>query len=250
MIGGVVSVTLLHTLYVLAPSLRCLDESYFSKFFLSIGLLEEFAKYIMFFVMMLFIKKNKVSKHPFRYMFYFSMVGLGFAIVENVGYVEMFGENVLYIRTFSSTIAHMLFGMFFGYWIGLSKIYRRKFQDRSVFGVLTNRYKKLKLFSFTIIGFLFAVIYHGMWNYNLKTSGDASTTIMMILILFGLLSSKLLANNLNNQWRKSLRSNKKINELISRKIPQSILETTRFIAELNKRFKNKKNIFWVASGRN
>lgn len=42
-----------------------------------------------------------------------------------------------------------------------------------------------------------------------------------------------------------LRSNKKINELISRKIPQSISETTKFIAELNKRFKDKKNIFWV-----
>ena len=42
-----------------------------------------------------------------------------------------------------------------------------------------------------------------------------------------------------------LRSNKKINELISRKMPQSISETTKFIAELNKRFKDKKNIFWV-----
>jgi len=42
-----------------------------------------------------------------------------------------------------------------------------------------------------------------------------------------------------------LRTNKKINELISRKIPQSIAETTKFIAELNKRFKDKKNIFWV-----
>ena len=42
-----------------------------------------------------------------------------------------------------------------------------------------------------------------------------------------------------------LRSNKKINELISRKMPQSISETTKFIAELNNRFYDKKNIFWV-----
>ena len=28
-------------------------------------------------------------------------------------------------------------------------------------------------------------------------------------------------------------------------MPQSISETTKFIAELNKRFKDKKNIFWV-----
>ncbi len=42
-----------------------------------------------------------------------------------------------------------------------------------------------------------------------------------------------------------LRTNRKINKLISRKIPQNIKETTKFIAELNKRFEDKKNIFWV-----
>jgi ribosomal-protein-alanine N-acetyltransferase len=42
-----------------------------------------------------------------------------------------------------------------------------------------------------------------------------------------------------------LRTNKKINKLISRKIPQSITETTKFIAELNNRFEDRKNIFWV-----
>ena len=37
-----------------------------------------------------------------------------------------------------------------------------------------------------------------------------------------------------------LRTNKKINELISRKIPQSIAETTKFITELNNRFDNNR----------
>jgi|TARA_B110000881_G_scaffold176350_1_gene161240 ribosomal-protein-alanine N-acetyltransferase len=63
-----------------------------------------------------------------------------------------------------------------------------------------------------------------------------------------LITERLILRQPNSKDSKSmylLRSNKKINELISRKIPQSILETTRFIAELNKRFKNKKNIFWV-----
>ena len=64
--------------------------------------------------------------------------------------------------------------------------------------------------------------------------------------LFPELSTKrLILRQPNSKDSKAvylLRSNKKINELISRKMPQSISETTKFIAELNKRFKDKKNI--------
>tara|TARA_B100000780_G_scaffold224542_1_gene163656 strand:- start:206 stop:745 length:540 start_codon:yes stop_codon:yes gene_type:complete len=63
-----------------------------------------------------------------------------------------------------------------------------------------------------------------------------------------LITDRLILRQPNSKDSKSiylLRSNKKINALISRKIPESITETTKFIAELNKRFKVKKNIFWV-----
>ena len=201
MIGGIVSVTILQTTYFLIPSLESNGYNYFSKFFIKIGPLEEFVKYIMFVIIMLFVNKNKVSEHPFRYMFYFSLVGLGFAMIENIGYVKIYGEEVLYIRTFSSTIMHMIFGLLFGYWIDLSTISKKKFENRSVFGVITRRYKKIRTLTYTLIGFMFASIYHGLWNYNLATSDKSTQTIMIILIIFGLLTSKLLTNDLNNQWR-------------------------------------------------
>ena len=203
MLGGMGAVSILHVLWVLFPGLsQHLYEKPFEKFFFSVAPLEEMSKYLSFIFVMCSLGRNRVSEHPFRYMFYFSLVGLGFAIIENVFYVQGFGENVLYHRTFTSTIAHMLFGMFFGYWIGLSTINQRKFQNRSVFGVLIGKYKKLKTVVYTIIGFLTATIYHGLWNYNLSTSKEASNTIMLILIIAGLLTAKLLANELNNNWRR------------------------------------------------
>jgi len=47
--------------------------------------------------------------------------------------------------------------------------------------------------------FIFASIYHDLWNYNLATSDKSAQTIIIILIIFGLLTSKLLTNDLNNQ---------------------------------------------------
>lgn len=202
MVGGIASVAILDTIYFLAPDFDFSEHDYFLRFFIKTGPIEEFVKYIMFIIVMSFVNKNKVSEHPFRYMFYFSMVGLGFAMIENIGYVEIYGEDVLYNRTFTSTVMHMIFGSLFGYWVGLSTINKKKFENRSVFGVITRKYKKIRILIYTLIGFIFASIYHGLWNYNLYTSDESLKTIMIMLIIFGLLASKLLANDLNNHWRK------------------------------------------------
>jgi RsiW-degrading membrane proteinase PrsW (M82 family) len=202
MMAGIISVTLLTTIYTIAPSLITTYKNNFLKLYIKIGVLEELVKYIMFISVMTFVNKQTTKKvHPFGYMFYFSLVGLGFAIVENMQYVQMFGEDVLYIRNVTSTIMHMIFGMLFGYWIGLGTIEKRKFEDRSVFGVIMHRHKELKKITYTLIGFTLAVVYHGMYNYNLSTSKESAPIISMIIIIAGLFSCKLLANDLNNKWK-------------------------------------------------
>lgn len=204
MMGGIISVTLLQLIYILFPTMGFSHKEFFLRFFMFVGPLEEISKFIMYIVILNFIDKNKVSEHPFRYMFYFSLVGLGFAAIENIGYVKIYGENVLYVRTFTSTIMHMIFGLLFGYWIGLATINKRKFGNRSVFGVITNKHKKLRMFIYALIGFISATLYHGLWNYNLSTSKEASDSIMIMLIIAGLLACKLLADDLNSKWRRNL----------------------------------------------
>jgi RsiW-degrading membrane proteinase PrsW (M82 family) len=48
----------------------------------------------MFYMVLNITKDKKVSSHPSRFMFYFAMVGLGFAIIENVQYVQIIGLDL------------------------------------------------------------------------------------------------------------------------------------------------------------
>jgi RsiW-degrading membrane proteinase PrsW (M82 family) len=144
-------------------------------------------------------------------MFYMSMIGLGFALIENVQYVSMYGESVLPIRAVTATIAHMLFGMFMGYWIAKGNIDNGR-GNRSVFGVMVAKDLKLKRWVYLIIGWISAVGYHGLWNYNLMISNNSypgfsdvsSSPIMIMMIFFGLVGAKFASKDLNDSYRRSL----------------------------------------------
>ena len=95
----------------------------------------------------------------------------------------------------------MIFGLFFGYWMGLGTITRKNFEDRSVFGVLTNKNKKVKRVVFGFIGLFFASFYHGMYNFNIASSQNSLEIILIILLIFGIITSKLLSDDLNRKWK-------------------------------------------------
>lgn len=135
LIAGVFSITILYFLNAMFPGWdpRLMLEPFKQQFY-TVAPKEEFAKFIMFLIVMNGVKRDNHKLHPIAYMFYFGMVGLGFALVENIGYVQAYGMKVLGVRTFSSTIVHMVCGLFFGYWIGMGKIIRSRFQYRSVLG--------------------------------------------------------------------------------------------------------------------
>jgi RsiW-degrading membrane proteinase PrsW (M82 family) len=124
---------------------------------------------------------------------------------ENVQYGVLFGEKVIYIRTVTATLAHMFFGLFFGYWIALSQIDCSKFSDRSVFGVITHKNKRVKFYIYLIIGYLSSVIYHGLWNYNISSSDSSYSSIMILMLVIGFVGSKFGVNDLNEKYRRSLK---------------------------------------------
>ena len=198
--GGMASTVLVQLFYFFIPFLA-MNHSLEFQYFGVVGPVEEISKLIMFYTILNGTKDRKVSSHPARYMFYFAMVGLGFAILENIHYMQRYGDWVLITRLFTSTIAHMIFGLLLGYWAGLSTITKRKFEDRSMFGVIANKHKKLRKFVYVFCGLFVASLYHGMYNYNLATSMFSSIIILIILLSFGLIFSKLLANDLNEKWK-------------------------------------------------
>lgn len=203
--GGVYAVSFLSIILYFIDWNTNGSSSFYDNFFV-IAPREELSKYLSFLVITFFTGTflNK-KEHPVGIMVYFGIVGLGFAVIENVFYCISFGQEVLLLRTFTSTISHMLFGLLFGYWVALSKIDCSKFSDRSVFGVITHRYKKFKVFIYTIIGYISSVIYHGLWNYNIDVSEEAYPVIIILMLFFGVLATKFMMKDLNQTYRRSLK---------------------------------------------
>jgi RsiW-degrading membrane proteinase PrsW (M82 family) len=219
MLAGFSSVLLISVLVTIFPTW---DKSVmdFQNMFFFVAPREELSKLIAFFVVEMFRRYLKPNDHPIGTMFYMCMVGLGFAMYENIQYIHMYGEQVLGIRMVTATIAHMLFGIFMGYWISLGRINTGKYGNRSVLGVLMSQNPKLKQGIYIFIGWLSAVCYHGLWNYNLSSSTNvyiavengtfvpasdvSSTTIMIMLIFFGLVGAKFAAKDLNDNYRRKI----------------------------------------------
>jgi protease PrsW len=58
---------------------------------------------------------------PFDGIIYCVMVGMGFATLENIGYVMLYGFNTAITRMFLSVPAHASFAVLMGYHVGLAK---------------------------------------------------------------------------------------------------------------------------------
>lgn len=83
-----------------------------------IGLVEEGAK---FFVIYKYLYPRDEFNTPFDGIVYSVMVGLGFATLENIGYVIMGGIGTAISRALLAIPAHFLFSLMMGYSLGLAK---------------------------------------------------------------------------------------------------------------------------------
>lgn len=86
--------------------------------FLVVGFSEEISKYMM---VRIFAFKRMAFDDPFDGIVYTVMVGMGFATLENIGYVYEHGMATGIVRMFMSVPAHATFAVLMGYHIGLAK---------------------------------------------------------------------------------------------------------------------------------
>jgi len=168
--------------------------------FLEVAPKEEIAKFLAF-LGIWYVSKKGEDNHPIGNMFYCGMVGLGFAMIENISYLQKYGHETLIIRQVTSTLSHMIFGMLAGYWFALGQIRSAKF-SRSIFNMFTNRYPRFKTFIYSIIGVSCGILYHGLWNYSLMASENAAYSIMILMLFGGLVGCKFAADSLNIRWKK------------------------------------------------
>jgi protease PrsW len=116
-----------------------------------VGISEECSKYFM---LRSYAYPKKAFNEPFDGIIYSVMVSMGFATIENVGYVLPNGFGTGILRMFLAVPAHASFAVLMGYYIGLAKF------DPPNAG-------KLK-----IKGLLLAIFFHGTYDCFLFLQND------------------------------------------------------------------------------
>jgi RsiW-degrading membrane proteinase PrsW (M82 family) len=101
--------------------------------YLIVALSEEGSKFL---ALRVFIFRRKAFDDPFDGIIYAVMVGMGFATLENIGYVTSYGFGTGITRMFLSVPAHATFAVLMGYHVGLAKfdpVNRKKYFFLAVF---------------------------------------------------------------------------------------------------------------------
>jgi protease PrsW len=111
-----------------------------------VAMSEEGSKYIM---LRYYAFPKKSFDEPFDGIVYSVMVGMGFATVENIGYVMQHGMGTAFLRMFLSVPAHATFAILMGYFVGKAKFIPAK--------------RNFYLF----LGFFWAVFFHGTFDFLL-----------------------------------------------------------------------------------
>ena len=135
--------------------------------FLVVAVVEEGTKY--------FFLKRRTWKNPhFNFCFdgivYSVFVSLGFAALENVGYILGYGLEIAPSRALLSIPAHMGFSVFMGYFYGRAK---RLELDGNLAGARGER----------ILGYLLAVFLHGFYDACAMTGTEFAITIFFIFVV-------------------------------------------------------------------
>lgn len=111
-----------------------------------VALSEEGCKFL---VLRFYCYPKKAFDDPFDGIIYSVVVSMGFATLENIGYVLEHGIGTGITRMFLSVPAHATFGVLMGYHVGLAKFYpaRRSW--------------------YLLLGILWPVVFHGTFDFFL-----------------------------------------------------------------------------------
>lgn len=148
--------------------------------FICVALAEEFSKYIF---LRYIAYRHKSFNLPFDGVSGAIMVGMGFAMVENLLYVLSNGSSgydIALMRMYTAIPAHLVFAVLMGYFVGLAK---------------RNEHHTGYLF----LGVAVAVLTHGFYDYFIFTN-------QLVAIYIGAIASTLTAVYL---FVKALRQYKK-----------------------------------------
>lgn len=148
----------------------------FTAFFsyVIVALSEELSKYLM---LRWYAFPKKTFDEPYDGIVYSVMVGMGFATVENIGYVMQHGMSTAFLRMFLSVPAHGTFAVLMGYFVGKAK------------------FKPEKKLYYLLLGVLSATFFHGTFDLFLflQQHGELEQYISDGLLFIGAVASFVVA---------------------------------------------------------
>jgi RsiW-degrading membrane proteinase PrsW (M82 family) len=119
--------------------------------FIVVAVSEEGCKYVM---LRLYAYHNKAFNEPFDGIIYSVMISMGFATLENIGYVLEYGFTTGIVRMFLSVPSHAAFAVLMGYHVGLAKFPTTKPVQHMAQGILL------------------AIFFHGAFDFFLLLQGS------------------------------------------------------------------------------
>jgi RsiW-degrading membrane proteinase PrsW (M82 family) len=139
-----------------------------------VALSEEASKFL---VLRYYAYPKRTFNEPFDGIVYGVMIGMGFATIENIEYVERFGFQTGLVRFFLSVPAHGSFAVLMGYYVGLAKSHA----DKSV--------------SLMVKGLLVPVFFHGSFDFFVFLQKDQRITAYLSegLLSFGAFATFYIA---------------------------------------------------------
>ena len=148
----------------------------FTAFFayIVVALSEELSKYIM---LRWYAFPKKTFDEPYDGIVYSVMVSMGFATVENIGYVMQHGMSAAFLRMFLSVPAHGTFAVLMGYFVGKAK------------------FKPEKRLYYLLLGIVSATFFHGTFDFFLflQQHSELEKYISDGLLFIGAVTSFIIA---------------------------------------------------------
>ena len=152
--------------------------------FIGVAFVEEGLKFV---VLKFYSYKRPDFNEPYDGIVYSVCISLGFATVENIGYV--FGEEGYELitgigRTFSAIPLHASCGIIMGYYLGISKFSKNKY-------------------IFIIKGLGYAVLIHGFYDYFLFEGSYIVFSFICLLIAVYFSKKAITLHQKNSPFNKS-----------------------------------------------
>jgi RsiW-degrading membrane proteinase PrsW (M82 family) len=127
------------------------------------GIVEEFFKFLPFLAI---IATFKCFDEKIDGIVYASIIALGFASYENMGYLVYMSGFELFGRAITSPLTHTIFSSIWGYTVGNARIHKKPILKASVTGILL------------------AAFFHGIFNFFTTSSVLRILSVLVIFIIW------------------------------------------------------------------